>query len=120
MIDVLEFVLARLDEDQAWAKKCLAEDRSPRAWAALRSIVWSGLGHKIAPTRTQAHALHMAHHPPGRVLRDVAARRRLVQRITEAKKVDVRPALGEEREVVLRLLALPYADHPDYKKEWRI
>ena len=50
-----------------------------------------------------------------RRVRDVEAKRQIVDRcasIADGSAWD----LAEE---VLRLLALPYVDHPDYREEWR-
>jgi hypothetical protein len=62
------------------------------------------------------NAVHAARHDPARVLRDVEAKRRIMT------FADRRPELGEGRYVgegVIRLLASVYADHPDYREEWR-
>jgi HEAT repeat protein len=48
-----------------------------------------------------------------RVLAECEAKRRIVERVS-----DVAWATYSVRDVVLELLALPYADHPDYRKEW--
>lgn len=94
---------------------------------------------------------HIARHDPARVLRDVAAKRRLLalhphHRYAEPLDAssrfeeDRRPAFDEAPLYVgcaschydhrheetypswwcdtVRLLALPYADHPDYRSEW--
>lgn len=82
---------------------------------------------------------HITRHDPARVLRDVEAKRRLLHvharehaclNLTgrgDTSTVDSRPwELWEEwdtREMdgvclVLRLLALPYSDHPDYDPSW--
>jgi hypothetical protein len=69
-------------------------------------------------------AEHIARHDPDRVLREVEAKRRIIES---------RPGIGapghmldvvhdevqRQREHVLRLLALPYADHEDYREEWK-
>jgi hypothetical protein len=55
-----------------------------------------------------------------RLLADVEAKRRIVEQAR-----DYIPELehGDNGEwafdLVLRLLAVPYADHPDYREEWR-
>jgi hypothetical protein len=67
-------------------------------------------------------------HKPVRVLREVEAKRRTVARYEEAvagthdasrtNAATWRPIVTV-LEPVLRDLALPYADHPDYREEWR-
>ena len=56
-------------------------------------------------------------HEPGcapRILDECEAKRRIVDKV-----YDVRGVAGIHLDEVLRLLALPYADHPDYRDEWR-
>jgi hypothetical protein len=69
---------------------------------------------------------------PGRVLSDCDAQRRIVEAISEAA-TDLRmvepehgdtlrrlsDSLATERQWYLRLLALPYSDHPDFDEAWR-
>lgn len=60
---------------------------------------------------------------PARVLAECAANRQLVERAKYAAvhalnddRTDY--ADDEYREIVLPILALPYATHPDYQQEW--
>ena len=87
--------------------------------------------------------MHIARHDPARVLRDVEAKRRIVAEHA-SEDGHCRTCTVEDREdapmgtdwdtepeaiwvrrpvaypcPTLRLLALPYADHPDYREEWR-
>lgn len=60
-----------------------------------------------------------------RVLAEVAAKRRIVDECTytgaggETFVVCAGPGGDVDGESVLRLLALPHADHPDYREEWK-
>jgi len=60
---------------------------------------------------------------PARVLAECAAKRQIValhQRYLVALNQESRDADRRcSLEPVVRLLALPYADHPDYREEWR-
>lgn len=71
---------------------------------------------------------------PKRWLAECEAKRRIVKTVTYAARQERRPAFREGvydvvevrepveelgGDVVLPLLALPYADHPDYLPEWR-
>lgn len=51
---------------------------------------------------------HVARHDPARVLAECRAKRRLVEELGAFR-----------RGAALRLLAMPYADHPDYRQEWK-
>jgi hypothetical protein len=70
---------------------------------------------------------HIARHDPARVLAEVDAKRRIIEQHHCSGVTCPRCSLGtEDGEVVferdpcgtLRLLALPYAGHPDYRGEW--
>lgn len=77
-------------------------------------------------------AQHIARHGPARVLADIDSKLRILE-ACEPELIDVTPTCRHPdapRETipgaralwglpVLRLLALPYADHPDYRPEWR-
>jgi hypothetical protein len=71
---------------------------------------------------------HIARHDPARVLAEVAAKRRLMNHaIYMTQWTDEHQAGVSEHEIrmmriagehVLRLVASPYADHPDYRHGW--
>lgn len=92
MDDLIAFLNARLDEDEAEAKAA--------ANALNRHI-------ECDPD----NAAHIARHDPARVLREVAAKRAIVERYAKAPDW----AGGED----VRLLAAVWSDHPDYRQEWR-
>ena len=110
-------------------------------WGAVVSYRWEEDPDAGAPV---AEFRHAARHDPARVLREVEAKRQVVSRYEQAAQaveelsarrcllhargedvfmtelslesaIHERDALG----VVLRLLALPYADRPGYREEWR-
>lgn len=60
--------------------------------------------------REIAYAVHIARHDPARILAECEAKRAIVayDHVDLATYIDM-----------TRLLALPYADHPDYREEWR-
>jgi hypothetical protein len=91
--------------------------------------VLSGWGHDAWGMEvSEADAAHIAHHNPAFVLANVGAQRRFLDQFEqlagEAASSDylvrgpARIALSV-LEPVLRLHALPYVDHPDYKPEWK-
>lgn len=63
---------------------------------------------------------HIARHDPARVLVEVEATRELLR--VAAAAADFAPTfttgVAAKLEDVLRLFALPYTDHPDYRPEW--
>lgn len=65
---------------------------------------------------TSADMKHIARHDPGRVLRDVEAKRRMVAECEATIRQGVSVGLAE---TMLAMLAEPYADHPNYQPDWR-
>lgn len=87
MSALTEFLLARIAEDEAWAKH--------------RDIVTFGCDDSRMS--------------PARVLADLEAKRRIV---AQASFWEAEP-VGRTLDYVARVLALPHADHPDYREEWK-
>jgi hypothetical protein len=82
------------------------------------------IGEPPIMTESWMDSRHIAEWHPARVLREVEARRRTVEQFTmielpEKSNGDA-AVIGAyvKMQAVLRLLALPYADHPDYRPEW--
>lgn len=114
-VTLTEFLTARLDEDEAVARAAFSDlDEPGEAWRP------SGLED---PWPTQER--HVLRHDPARVLAEVKAKRRILELDDEVLRREVRngDASGAGASlmlsIVLRLLALPYADHPDYDEAWR-
>lgn len=63
--------------------------------------------------------IHAALHDPARVLREIDAKRRIVNAIADADPDSAYITATFTAWDVLRLLALPYADRPGYREEWR-
>lgn len=147
MSDLTEFLLARISEDEAVARAAIDPDRPGTHWHwvrtsddvpvddpasddvdeftyGLRTVeefpTTSGVGdlpafvtNGLFPSESLGHR-HIARHDPARVLAECEATRRIVEWATTEghEQWGVGP--------VLNLLALPYADHPDYRAEWRV
>ncbi|MEV4197029.1 DUF6221 family protein [Micromonospora globbae] len=77
--------------------------------------------------QSMADAEHIARHDPARVLAEVAAKRRILDEHFEASLGDTGVGAGDCTTCTnyawpcptVRLLALPYADRPGYRPEWR-
>lgn len=95
------FLLARLDEDEAAARRVL-------------------LGGEFLPFESLAQTSdHGARHGPLRVLREVAAKRAVVGRWHGAVHGDRDPADGAGTAVALiAALAAVFAEHPDFDPDW--
>jgi hypothetical protein len=102
-MEIVEFLRARLGEDEQVAR---------RAGDSFRQIGETGVivategsrAEECASANWAGVAKHIARHDPARVLRGVSVRRQILK--------------GASRPI-LALLALEYADHPDYRDEWR-
>jgi hypothetical protein len=121
--DLATFLLARIAEDRA-----AAEAATPGVWKLWgMSVMAAQDGTSNADTAVDVartamridgkprtfDAQHIARWDPARVLAECEVKRRIVERVS-----DVAWATYSVRDVVLELLALPYADHPDYRSEW--
>jgi hypothetical protein len=135
-VTLVEFLLARLAEDQAAAQRALpgpwelqGEPRETQVFSAP-----TGVSVAVGWLRDLGH---IARHDPARVLAEVAAKRRIVDEHWEpTSPFDDWPTSTPGRHCptcwdqgerlhqrfpcpTLRLLALPYAGHPDYLEEWK-
>ncbi|WP_405549706.1 DUF6221 family protein [Streptomyces microflavus] len=136
MNDLLQFLHDRLTEDEQAAHAATWDDQSgtwtarpPRASYERYTVVDYCDDGVVAVTPENADAdgvgQHVARHDPDRVLREVEAKRHILDsHIPDAASADEQineewrsgSALADD---LLRLLALPYVDHPDYKDAWR-
>jgi hypothetical protein len=117
--DLDGFLLARIAEDQRLAAA---------AGQATGRQSWDG-----DVTAPRGAGEHVARHDPARVLAECAAKRRLVLACRDAGPdlhlLGARPAgldfpvpptdRHQLAALILALLALPYAAHPDYRPAWR-
>jgi hypothetical protein len=66
---------------------------------------------------------HIIRHDPARVLAEVEAGRKAIEHyervVAHARQDDAYVLAVGAVEVQLKIRALPYADHPDYRAEWR-
>lgn len=122
MSGLVEFLWARLDEDEA-----LAREAPPGPWQ---------IGNAVDPTqpcnvntfpsaRLVADGLnwlaaeHIARHNPARVLAEITVKRELIRTWAALSDAEIDGfALGAASKA-LQLHAAVYADHPDYREEWR-
>jgi hypothetical protein len=111
MSELVEFLRARLGEDEQAAR--MRRGTYPRPedgdWA------WTNIKHAGSALIVKAD----------RVLREVEARRKMLDELYPEVKGADESIEGEwnsnpyNADTLLELLALPYADHPDYREEWK-
>lgn len=126
MDDLVEFLRARLDEDEQIARAATQGD-----WVWSREFVAPpGYHHRTVGPLEPGDAAFIVAHQPKRVLREIDAKRGIVARYEFACKEAAQPGISEEeRETRVQVggalqscvlcLAAPYSDHPDYREEWR-
>ena len=112
--DLVQFLLARLDEDEQLARA--AADTGDAWWVASRHV-----SQDIDPVYTikedhERTALARRFYAAG-VLRDVAAKRALIAQ-DEGDPIYIYRGYAYVGDV-LKCLAVSYADHPDYREEWQ-
>lgn len=138
MDDLVQFLRARLDEDERiarraceyaeaewrldeefgetvlwWPPELRVAEKEREHGLPVVSDQWRGQtiesdGTRIAP--------HIARHDPARVLRDVEAKRGILDHCRQAIETSSGSALVLP---VLLMLAVPYSEHPDYREGWR-
>jgi hypothetical protein len=173
--DLVAFLLARLDEDELFARLASVNqddpvwrsDLVPVSWprafricsardarpiAAVQDLAGDDANDTTGILDGSAIADHIARHDPARVLAEVAAKGQLVQRYQlceaenernvrlydeweaaggsefgdgaipdhpEARRRETSPLEVEGLWLALRYLAAAYAEHPDYRTEWK-
>lgn len=132
MTDIVEFLTARLDEDEAAAEAASYYVMRER-WHAIEwydgefsadgRTVYVDI-HGLAGTPiTHGGALrredgeHIARHNPARVLAEVKAKRRMLELAIEMIKDEEFRAAGT---TLMCNLAAPHDQHPDYDPAWRV
>lgn len=117
-MDLTEFLLARIAEDEGPARAA-AESKGAEWEIRLlmdgHGLVGSPRGAEGMPVRMWPEvAYHVARWDPAHVLAECEAKRRIIT----AASWDDEP-WRRTRDYLLELLALPYADHPDFDEAWR-
>jgi hypothetical protein len=120
--DLVAFLTARLDEDRKIAFE--AGNGGFEPWTFDPELTWESEAGPVHGKYGSWNGQHIARHDPARVLAEVDAKRRILNEFTmielPARSSGDTAAVGAfvKMQAVLRLLALPYADHPDYRPEW--
>jgi hypothetical protein len=121
-LTLADFLLARIAEDEETAQdatndghRWLVEEETISLWP---DDLDPASGVMLFPRK--AHAYHAATWEPARVLAECEAKRRMVERLaTEARTTAQIVSVATLASDMLTLLAQPYADHPDFRPEWR-
>lgn len=133
MSDLVEFLKARLDEVEQSATAASPGPWHPNAEGdeivAVDDVTVAD-GFALSGRQLRATVDHIVRHDPARVLREVEAKRQLLQEVwtgMEDFAVNIEESRDgndcgarEYRDQLLGILALPYDDHPDFQEAWRV
>lgn len=121
MNEILDFLHARIDEDEAIAKAIHTDP----TWvyddtSGVGGIVYeTGDGAWIADKVGPVNGAHITRQDPARTLREVAAKRAIIDILTHRPKwVTPQDPVPLPTLTALQHMASVYAEHPDYRQEW--
>lgn len=133
--DLVAFLNARLDERQAiaqavnnpspWRTAYLDEDGDPYEM----ELVYDADNNPVLFNESRYQdfelAAHIAANDPAHVLADVQAKRAILAEHEHRAKLSAEGYYDDHAELVdldwlVRLLVQPFADHPDFRSEWRV
>ncbi|MEV6791274.1 DUF6221 family protein [Streptomyces sp. NPDC051320] len=133
-VDLVQFLRDRLDEDARMARPATPGPWTynlGKQWHAPEDLAARANGEEfvragsldnpicVAATgpaddpQSIADAIHIARQDPARALREVEGKRRIIDETWGG------PDHDDMWRFHIQLLALTYADHPDYRQEWR-
>jgi len=148
-VSIVEFLISRIEEDQAAAQAAGGNDGPPTwleddadgVYGVRPDVDWDevcqshtygvpnecdfnptacGISMTDDPVLEHARARHIARHDPARVLAECAAKRRIVEECAPNVAKDWPFPDGLNlSEFVVAEFAQPYADHPDFDPAWR-
>lgn len=139
MTDLATFLLARIAEDESAARAAILRTYGQTGrWVTFDDkehlstttvFAWNRderLGQACETEMSwigRAARDHIARHDPARVLAECEAKRRIVDAAQRAAQSDRQSehlrGIREADNYTLWCLSLPYADHTDYREEWR-
>lgn len=135
MDDLVQFLRTRLDEDEQiaraatsgpWSVDSETYAEAINAADGVQVVAGGRWGGEASVFESTEDALHIARHDPARVLRDIEAKRAVISRYERAMEnrrahPDDLASAGAFLALhgAVRLLTVPYADHPDYREQWR-
>lgn len=113
MSNLVEFLLARITEDEETAQAASEAPWTSEAWEGHINVNVEGHDWTVASSVNRTDGAHIARWDPDRVLAECAAKRKVIAMHGELCLGNG----GTAGDDVLGALALPYAGHPDCP-EW--
>lgn len=126
--DLVAWLRAQLDEDERAARAVAVPspwqvDISPR-----EAFVQASDGRVVGETGFDESAVHIARHDPARVLAEVAAKRRIIDRfefvdshgpaVDHVRALDMTTGARAALLDAVKMLASVYAGRPGWREEW--
>jgi hypothetical protein len=105
--ELVEFLLARIADDETFAEMVAGVPK-----------ISAGESRRVQEGNATFIPLNLAS-SPSRVLAECEAKRRIVAGLTGVLGQSRQREQRQNAETTLRHLAAVYADHPDYRQEWR-
>ena len=140
-LTLTDFLLARIAEDEDVARAAITQDTQERTYydGRTETLIDTGIWHAGSSSYDECRvegtfmviydegghspeqATHIARHDPARVLAECEAKRQIVELHAEVEKAGASCAVCWEDYPcpTLRILTSVYADHPDFREEWR-
>lgn len=112
-MELADFLLARIAEDEDVARRSIEDDTRMTAEAGPIE----NPGPAYVTEQASVGMEYLVGVRPARVLAECEAKRQVVTQAAHYTDVLYDPAAQVYRQV-LRALALPYAGHPDYRPQW--
>lgn len=125
-----DFLLARIAEDEAAARRVAEQMREAVSGGNWKDLPETDAAANLGPrVEEDYHGFPVVVVSPARVLAECEAKRRIVELHTgwhlcpDGREADA--TVGSDTDEswrlcpTLRLLALPYSAHPDFKEEWK-
>ncbi|MHB9862176.1 DUF6221 family protein [Streptomyces sp. YIM S03343] len=110
----------QLDEDERIASGCSGTEwwEHPKNWVSAPPL------NRVALVVHDGDRAHIIRHGPARVLREIDAKRAIVDDLAKEIRWGARKGPDyldgiDSCERTLKRLALPYAERPGYRDEWR-
>ncbi|CAL9529773.1 DUF6221 family protein [Streptomyces sp. enrichment culture] len=114
--DLIQWLRAQLDEDEQAARAAALTE-------GLTGSLVDFLKHEAAHVDVAPSEAHYARHTPARVLREIDAKRRIIEQHERYARERRRMMGGwdpqSDDSPILAALATVYADRPGYREEWR-
>ncbi|WP_128382365.1 DUF6221 family protein [Streptomyces cavernae] len=108
---LVNFLRARLDEDERIARRATARQTGGESWTHEQPALRTGSTLTVAERMVPVFGEHIARHDPARVLVEVEAKRRLLLWAQNAEA-------GYNLLPIIDTLAGVYRDHPDFDSAW--